>query len=44
MVGGGGTCSPEKILDKNSAIWCNLGVPKYVITNLKIKNFKVNKT
>ena len=25
---------PEKN-DKNGAIWCNLGVPKYVITNLK---------
>ena len=21
--------------DKNGAIWCNLGFPKYVITNLK---------
>ena len=31
---------PRKILDKNGAIWCNLGLPKYVITNLKINNFK----
>ena len=23
-------------VDKNGAIWCNLGVPKYVITKLKI--------
>ena len=29
--------------DKNGAIWCNLGVPKYAITKLKISNFKVNK-
>ena len=30
--------------DKNGAIWCNLGVPKYAITKLKISNFKVNKS
>ena len=30
--------------DKNGAIWCNLGVPKYAITKLKINNFKVNKS
>ena len=35
-----GGCSPGK---KNGEIWCNLGVPKYVITNQKIKNFKDNK-
>ena len=28
---------PRKIFDKNGVIW---GVPKYVITNLKINNFK----
>ena len=31
---------PQKIFDKNGVIWCNLGVPKYVITNLKINTFK----
>ena len=35
---------PRENFDKNSAIWCNLGVPKYAITKLKISNFKVNKT
>ena len=29
--------TPQKIVDKNGVIW---GVPKYVITNLKINNFK----
>ena len=41
--GGPGACSPENN-DKNGAIWCSLGVPKYVITNLNINNFKYNKT
>ena len=31
---------PQKIFDKNGVIW---GVPKYVITNLKIHRFKVKK-
>ena len=35
---------PLENLDKNGAIWCNLGVPKYAITKLKISNFKVNKS
>ena len=30
--------------DKNGAIWCILSVPKYVIMNLKINNFKDNKS
>ena len=30
--------------DKNGAIWCNLGVPKYAITKLKLSNSKVNKS
>ena len=34
---------PQENFDKNGAIWCNLGVPKYAITKLKINNFKVNK-
>ena len=35
---------PRKIFDKNGVIWCILGgVPKYVITNLKINNFKEKK-
>ena len=25
---------------KSGVMWCNLGVTKYVITNLKINNFK----
>ena len=34
----------RKKFDKNGAIWCNLGVPKYAITKLKINNFKVIKS
>ena len=30
--------------DKNGAMWCNLSVPKYAITKLKINNLKVNKS
>ena len=41
--GGPGTCSLWKN-DKNGAIWRNMGVPKYVITNLKINNVKDNKS
>ena len=43
MQGGLGACSPEKN-DKNGAIWCILSVPKNVIMNLKINNFKDNKS
>ena len=42
--GGPGACSPRENFDKNSTIWCNLGIPKYVITILKINNFKVTKS
>ena len=35
---------PSENFDKNSAIWCNLGIPKYVISILKINNFKVTKS
>ena len=35
---------PRENFDKNGEIWCNLGVPKYVITILKINNFKVTKS
>ena len=35
---------PWENLDKNGAIWCNLGVPKYAITKVKINHFKVNKS
>ena len=38
MLGG-----PENF-DKNGAIWCNLDVPKYAITNLKNNNLKDNKS
>ena len=41
---GPGACSPRESFDKNGAIWCNLGVPKNVITILKIINFKVTKS
>ena len=43
MLGGSGGMLPRENFDKNGAIWCNLGVPKYAITNLKISNFKVTK-
>ena len=40
MLGGGGggprVCSPWKKYK-----WCDLGVPKYVITNLKINNLRI---
>ena len=35
---------PRENFDKNGAIWCNLGVPKYAITKLKINNFKVKQS
>ena len=44
MLGGSGGTLPRENFDKNGAIWCNLGVPKYAITKLKISNFKVNKS
>ena len=45
MLGGGSGCMPPPPWkkDKTGVIWHNLGVPKYVITNLKINNFKDNK-
>ena len=43
MLGGSGML-PWENFDKNSAIWCNLGIPKYVITILKINNFKATKS
>ena len=44
MLGGSGGMLPLENFDKNSAIWDNLGIPKYVITILKINNFKVTKS
>ena len=44
MLGGSGGMHPLENFDKNGAIWCNLGVPKYVITILKSNNFKVTKS
>ena len=44
MLGGGGGSGgmlPREIFDKNGAIWCNLGIPKYAITKVKINHFKV---
>ena len=41
MLGGFGGMLPREDFDKNGAIWCNLGVPKYAITKLKISNFKI---
>ena len=35
---------PRENFDKNGAIWCNLGVPKYAITKLKINNFKLKQS
>ena len=35
---------PRENFDKNGAMWCNLSVPNYDITKLKINNFKVNKS
>ena len=35
---------PQENFDKNSVIWCNLGIPRYVITILKINNLKVTKS
>ena len=43
MLGGLGGMLPRENFDKNGAIWCNLG-SKYVITILKINNFKVTKS
>ena len=43
MLGGSGGMLPRENFDKMSGIWCNLGVPKYVFTILKINNFKVTK-
>ena len=43
MLGGSGML-PRENFDKNGAIWCNLGVPKYAITKLKINNFKVKQS
>ena len=44
MLGGGGSGGMllRENFDKNGAIWFNLGVLKYAITKLKIRNFKVN--
>ena len=42
LEGSGGMLSREN-LDKKGAIWCNVGIPKYVITNQKTNNFKVTK-
>ena len=44
MLEGSGGMLPEENFDKNGAFWCNLGIPKYAITKLKISNFKVNKS
>ena len=41
MLGGPGGMLPRENFDKNGAMWCNLSVPKYATTKLKINNFKV---
>ena len=38
---GPGVWSPNFFFEKHGAIWCNLGVPKYVITNVKITILRV---
>ena len=35
---------PRENFDKNGAMWCNLSVPKYAITKLKINNFNKSTT
>ena len=44
MLGGSGGMVNRNKNDKNGAIWCNLGVPKYVIIKIKNHNFKRNKS
>ena len=44
MLGGSGGMLPWENFDTNGAILCNVGVPKYVITNRKTNNFKVTKS
>ena len=41
LLGGSGGMLPGKFFDKNGVMW---GVPNYVITNLKINNYKGEKT
>ena len=42
MLGGPGACSPDFfVVDKNGATWRNLGVPRYVITNIRIINQQI---
>ena len=40
MLGGSGGMLPRENFDKNGSVLCNLGVPKYVITILKINTFQ----
>ena len=44
MLGGSGGNSPIFFLLKMVQAGCNLSVPKYIIINLKINNFKDNKS
>ena len=41
MLGGSGGMVNRNKNDKNGAIWCNLGVPKYVIIKIKITTLSV---
>ena len=43
-VGGGGSGGNSPIFFLNGASWRNLSVPKYIIINLKINNFKDHKS
>ena len=40
VLGESGPCCPD-FFYKNGAIWCILSVPKYVIINQKINNFRI---
>ena len=44
MLAGSGGMLPRENFDKNGAIWCNVCIPKYVITNRKTNNFRVAKS
>ena len=41
---GPGGMLPREKFDKNGAIWCNVVVPQFAITNRKTNNFKVTES
>ena len=44
MLGGGGWGVRKNLKKINGATWCILSVPKYVMINLKLINFKDKKS